>query len=99
MEEEKRSNEQVIPLRHYTMKELASMYGISKNTLRKWLKPLQESIGERIGNYFSIPQVKIIFAALQLPSSVRVEEEGEYRLYERLYPHLHPKTGKEKDEC
>jgi response regulator of citrate/malate metabolism len=58
-----------IQLRPYTIAELADMYGVSKKTLRKWLEPFQELIGQRNGFFYTIVQVKIIFDKLGLPGS------------------------------
>lgn len=73
-----------IPMRPYTTKELIQIYGnISRNTFRKWLEPIQELLGTRRGYYYSIPQVKIIFSVLQLPSCVMVVDETEESLYSK----------------
>jgi transposase-like protein len=51
----------------HTPAELARMYGVSKSTLNKWLKPHQAAIGTRIGHIYTALQVKIIFEKLGLP--------------------------------
>ncbi|HQD11052.1 MAG TPA: hypothetical protein PLQ65_15380 [Flavihumibacter sp.] len=63
-----------VELRPYTIAELADMYGVSKKTLRKWMEPFQEQIGERIGFFYSIVQVKIIFEKLGMPGSFFSEQ-------------------------
>lgn len=55
-------------IRPYTIAELASLYGISKPTLNKWLKPHRSFIGERIGHIYTALQVRLIFERLGLPS-------------------------------
>jgi transposase-like protein len=60
-------NKQVIEVKPYTVKELSNMYGISDKTLRKWLKPFEESIGMKNGHYFTTLQVQIIFSKLGVP--------------------------------
>ncbi|HVD99539.1 MAG TPA: hypothetical protein VNB90_15125 [Cytophagaceae bacterium] len=77
-----------IPLKNYTMKELLIIYGVSRNTFKKWLKPLKKLLGNRDGYYYSILQIKIIFSALQLPSHVVVIDESEYGLYDKMQPRL-----------
>jgi len=47
--------------------ELARLYGVSKSTFNKWLKPHQAAIGARIGHIYTTLQVKIIFEKLGLP--------------------------------
>jgi hypothetical protein len=56
-------------IRAYSLKELSGMYRVSKNTFKKWLSPFQEEIGVRVGYYYSIHQVKIIFDKLGFPES------------------------------
>lgn len=56
-----------IELRPYTPKELCKLYRVSRKTFLKWIKPIQPKLGERIGHFYSIPQVRIIFGHLELP--------------------------------
>lgn len=56
-----------IPIRPYSNKELCVLYGISDKTLHKWLKPFNKEIGSRIGRFYNIMQVKIIFKNLGIP--------------------------------
>jgi hypothetical protein len=55
------------PSQPYTTDELAMLYGITAKTFLKWLKPFQDEIGEKIGWYFNIRQVNIIFEKLGRP--------------------------------
>ena len=48
--------ETTIELRPSTLKWLASMYGVDKRTMRKWLLPIKEELGERLGNFYNISQ-------------------------------------------
>lgn len=59
-----------IEVKPYTIGELAELYDISTRTLRRWLKPFQKEIGPRIGHYYRIQQVKVIFSRLDLPAKV-----------------------------
>jgi hypothetical protein len=54
-------------LKPYNLKELAAMYGVSARTLNKWLKPFGDQVGKRIGYFYTIPQVRLIFMKLGLP--------------------------------
>jgi hypothetical protein len=49
------------------VKELASLYGVSTKTLRTWLTPHKEAIGERVSRYFTALQIQLIFDRLGLP--------------------------------
>lgn len=40
--------------------ELATYYGIHPRTFRKWLKPIQEKIGQRQGRFWTPKQVSLI---------------------------------------
>lgn len=63
----------VIQIRPYTRKELAQIYGVCSRTFKKWLMPFEAEIGKQHGRLYSIPQVKIIFEKLSLPSFVTLE--------------------------
>ncbi len=66
----------LLKLRPYKLKELAALYGTCTKTMRKWLSPYAEQIGERKGHFYKIEQVKIIFSQLQPPSFLDLEEIG-----------------------
>lgn len=51
----------------YTVKELAALYGVSPKTLRTWLLPHKEAIGDRVSRYFTALQIQLIFDRLGLP--------------------------------
>lgn len=59
-----------MPIRAYTLKEIASLYCVSKLTFKKWLKPFEKEIGERIGHFYSVKQVKIILDKLGTPDGI-----------------------------
>lgn len=54
----------------YKLSELATLYRVSRQTMRTWIKPFQQLIGEKKGMYFSIAQVEIIFQKLEPPSAL-----------------------------
>lgn len=53
--------------RPYTTRELANLYNVNERTFKRWIEPFADEIGERIGNFFSIRQVAIIFEKLGCP--------------------------------
>ena len=55
------------PVKPYTVKELAALYGVSPKTLRTWLLPHKEVIGDRVSRYFTALQIQLIFDRLGLP--------------------------------
>lgn len=57
-----------IHIKPYTLKELAILYGVDSRTFKTWLVPFNKQLGEKIGRYYMIAQVKVIFEKLDLPS-------------------------------
>lgn len=56
-----------VKLRAYSMGELADLYKIHRDTMRKWLQPFTGAIGERNGRFYTIIQVQVIFERLGWP--------------------------------
>ena len=61
-----------IKLKPYSMAELARIYGVDPRTLKKWLVPFENEIGVKQGRFFQIPQVKLIFDKLSLPTNLTI---------------------------
>lgn len=57
----------------YCYKELESLYGVSRKTLKTWLKPFWKDIGPKQGRYFTIKQVKVIFEKVGMPDELLPE--------------------------
>jgi hypothetical protein len=53
-----------IKIKPYTVLELARLYGVGDRTMKKWIKPFDKEIGIKIGYFYTIAQVKIIFEKL-----------------------------------
>lgn len=66
-----------VQVKAYLLKELAVIYQVDRRTLAKWMKPFAEEIGKRIGYYYQVQQVRIIFQKLPLPHNVIVCDEYE----------------------
>ena len=60
-------NENEIEIKAYSPAELSRLYGVSKWTLNRWLKPHRDAIGKRAGLYYTSKQVKTIFDKIGLP--------------------------------
>lgn len=56
-----------IRLKPYTVLELAKLYSVSDRTMKKWIKPFEEEVEKKIGYFYTIAQVKIIFEKLGMP--------------------------------
>jgi transposase len=54
-------------LRPYTVKELTKFYGVSWHTINNWIKRFEGEIGPRVGNFYTVAQVTIIFDKLGWP--------------------------------
>jgi hypothetical protein len=54
-------------LQPYKVSQLATLYGVHRNTFCGWLTPFQHEIGHRNGYYFSITQVRVITEKLGIP--------------------------------
>ncbi|HSY76629.1 MAG TPA: MerR family transcriptional regulator [Bacteroidia bacterium] len=70
---ENKENKKQIALKPYTLKELSELYGVDWRTLKSWLQPFLAEIGEKKGRYYQIPQVRVIFKKLDLPSIIEVD--------------------------
>ena len=57
-----------IDIKPYTITELANIYGVKTRTMRNWIAPHQEIIGQKIGRIYTALQIKIIFEKLGLPA-------------------------------
>lgn len=58
-----------ISIMPYTLKELAEIYKVCVPTFKRMLEPFEKHIGKHQGRYYSIPQVKMIFQSIDLPST------------------------------
>ncbi|MBS1616247.1 MAG: hypothetical protein JST06_09045 [Bacteroidetes bacterium] len=61
------------PLKAYTVRQLADLYGVTTKTFRRWIAPFNEAIGDRHGHFYNIIQVKCIVQNLGVPGDVVVE--------------------------
>ena len=55
----------------YNVQELCFLYGTSIKTFKKWLSPFELLLGSRIGRYYSVLQVEIIFLNLGIPYHIK----------------------------
>lgn len=49
--------------------QLAKIYGVGIKTFRKWMQPHQAEIGQKIGRFYTITQVKIILEKFGIPGT------------------------------
>lgn len=62
-------NDDAVAIRPYSLTELAEIYGVSNHTMKNWVKRHENSIGERVGRFYTTLQVKTIFEKLGLPDN------------------------------
>lgn len=63
-----------IALKPYTVTDLAKIYGVCNRTFKKWVRKIPE-VGLPDGRYYSIPQVKLIFVNMKIPTAITIEIE------------------------
>lgn len=56
-----------VEVKPYSIGELATMYGVSVRTMHTWLKPIQSMLGDLVGRYYNLRQIRIIFDELGEP--------------------------------
>jgi len=61
------SQRNMVQLKPYSSKELAAIYGVAKQTFNRWIRPFEPEIGNKLGRFYTVAQVKIIFSRLGLP--------------------------------
>lgn len=64
---------EVVLVKPYSIKELCSIYNISRKTYSKWVQLFVKEVGPKLGRYYTVQQVEIIFCKLGLPYRVRGE--------------------------
>jgi hypothetical protein len=69
------NDENKIVVKPKSVAELAKMYEMTPRTLKKWLVPHEGIIGEKIGRYFSVNQVAVIFKCLGMPNKVFTDDK------------------------
>jgi hypothetical protein len=56
-------------VRPYTLTELAELYyPVTPKVVRRWLRPFEDAIGKREGQYYTVKQVLVIFEKLGWPA-------------------------------
>lgn len=58
---------QSLGIRPYSKKELAALYEMPRRSFYTLFKLHEEHIGKKIGRYYSVAQVEIIFKRIGLP--------------------------------
>jgi hypothetical protein len=57
----------IVEIKPYSVSELATLYGVSRRTIRNWIAPHSDLVGVKIGHIYTALQVKLIFEKLGLP--------------------------------
>jgi len=58
---------QTAPVKAYSNKDLAIMYGVGIKAFRNWIRPHAQKIGLRRGHCYTPAQVRVIFSLLEPP--------------------------------
>jgi hypothetical protein len=56
-----------VAIRPYTLKELAGLYHVCRPTMRAWIKRFNDQVGKRVGHFYTIKQVELIFELIGRP--------------------------------
>jgi hypothetical protein len=54
-------NREPAKLQPYTTKDLCLLYGVTYKTLQRWLNEINGELGKKIGKFWNVYQVEIIF--------------------------------------
>jgi hypothetical protein len=63
-----------ISARPCSMNDFVTLYGVSSKTMRRWIEPCREALGERKTYVFTVKQVNIIFAKIGKPKYYDLKE-------------------------
>jgi len=55
-----------------TIKDLSGLYGLTYHIFKKHIRPIERLIGKRIGYYYTIPQILLIFEFMGPPPLVNI---------------------------
>ncbi len=64
-----------IQVKPYTLSELCDLYGVTNKVLKKWLRPFNSEIGERMGRYYTVLQVETIFKKIGIPYRIAEDDQ------------------------
>ena len=67
-----KTQELLIELKGYSIKELAILYQISGKTMKKWITEFVPDVGKRVGHCYTPKQVKIIFKEIGIPGEINM---------------------------
>lgn len=62
------STQELKPVNH---KQLAARYQVSHKTLKSWMEPFAEEVGEMRGRFFTLKQLQIIYEKLGDPANIQ----------------------------
>jgi hypothetical protein len=57
-------------IKPYRMKDLAAIFDVNQQTLKRWMSKHPEKLGEKDGKYYSVHQVNYMIAVFGLPHKV-----------------------------
>jgi len=55
----------------YTHGELAEMYNVSPRILHRWIEPILDKVGKRVGHYYNRRQVEVIMDHCGVPPALK----------------------------
>lgn len=65
---------ELLEIKPYSNKDLASFYGVHYRTMQKWIQPFIEQVGPKQGRFYTVAQVTIIIEKLGVPYKLKPED-------------------------
>ena len=62
----------IMRLKPYTLTELGYLYHADHRTVRKWIALFQEELGVKVGRYYTVNQMRIIFDNIGYPADIEI---------------------------
>ncbi len=63
-----------VKLLPYSLGDLSKLYNVCKKTFRKWISPFREDIGQRMGRFYTVAQIKTIIEKIGPPVDMTLED-------------------------
>ena len=63
-------DDELAPVKAYSLGELMILYGKCRNTIKGWIRRHEDKIGPRVGHFYTREQVRILFRCIDHPDNV-----------------------------
>lgn len=59
-------------IKPYRVKDLAAIFDVNVQTLKRWMSKYPAELGDKVGNYYSVKQVLFCMETFGLPQKIAV---------------------------